>query len=313
MAAQWQKPRFISIYTKPFDTAPDPNVRVDFGQYKKPFHFANWVHGKNRDWTEDAIKELETEEHGAAPALDLAAAVITELHYRVMLDPEFHRVALQYCQQIILDRGYTREVPSDFYGEGTKDWSKHLFVVGAQTPEIWQSRVEAAFEVAVRKAGDHSLWFAGARPPDRDRFTTTNEASDMRTYFMELADRYSGRKFDPRLVRAEPKSSDSIDNVDRFIQDGLDANKPNEVVVITSAFHLPRLSRILDKKLKESHFKVSRLSLVSSENPIEDSKVTRNPHYVKSMIYEVLKHLYSDESAVFPAGEYIERKRQGRA
>lgn len=107
------------------------------------------------------------------------------------------------------------------------------------------------------------------------------------------------RRFLKLEILEEGQSAKSGQNVERFIDMKLSAMEQNQcnVIVVSSTFHLIRLSVEIEKQLSQKPTtKVNNIVLIGAENVTgmgSLDRVSMHDAYVKSMIFEIYRRLIS--------------------
>lgn len=268
--------------------------RVDFTKYRALLSFIHRIHvDKRAAFTEAILVDRNT-------IADQAASAVAHLQDGGYVSDALFRDALDYCHDILLDRGYAfstaDEVASVRYGPSV------MMLAGCQDRPMLRARVEAAYSTVRRLGVPFRLVFSGLNPDARSpgaAVRTVNEAREMQAYFFALRDR------DPkgRLVEVEPlprldeDATNTIANVTNFLSERFLFAEPSEVFLVSSTFHLVRLAEKVDNRLSEDpSLSVARVVLVGAESNFTSPVIPTPTRYLKSMLHDLYMHALAPPS-----------------
>ncbi|MDO8477754.1 MAG: ElyC/SanA/YdcF family protein [Candidatus Rokubacteria bacterium] len=224
---------------------------------------------------------------------DAAAAVVTQLHYRSVLQPTFLKRALGYCHFVVQHLGYEPRSLDALRESVVASQNNVMLVVGCQTPTLLYSRVDAAARLLIHLSPSFRVVFAGKNPGAPA--TIPNEAREMEVYFSSLVERDPVLDHHKRFrVEVESQSSDTKTNFAHFLNSSyLSLTMPNRLFVVSSTFHLMRIAQELDRWSDALGGRgVVEIVLVGAEGLHDDHQAKQDRMYVKSMVYEVFLDMF---------------------
>lgn len=276
-------------YVKDCQVAGATVVRKDFRHSALPLDFFDRVFFQQRSQMEKGGADTETQR-----AADYAAACIAQFQEARLLNVDAIEKALEYCEDLILDSGF-RQTPVDKLHEGTSHLEDHAILVpGCQTKPHYKSRVRALVHVLNGAHFPFKVVFSGKHPPAAKSVQTPDEALALNVYFDDIGGRtHQFSKHLRRQIYLERESGTTSQNIVKFMQepDLIAPDRPSQILLISSLYHLPRLAVALEDYIKRIGLQcVRRIVLVSAENTTPN-RVSKDPLYVKQMFYEVFLHI----------------------
>lgn len=254
---------------------------------------------------------------------DLAAAICSQLFKSGLFSLKAINNAMEYVRDIIQNLNY--EFISDeillarLVKHSSSNVNNLIYVAGCQSESMLKQRVKKAAQFAYNMTkifdGKISIVFSGRNPTidNNSTFSIPNESGLMDIYFQQyLKDEMNndGKEFDPNLKFSrmetilENNSNTTKENIRRmFIGDNKDGVKrtflsteqSNNVILLSSSFHLIRLVKELElyRSKNEIPFKLENIVLVGSEKLIPDIKI-EDDGYIKLMFYELFDHILTN-------------------
>jgi len=206
--------------------------------------------------------------------------------------------ALQCCRSIISKSNYNSIALSDLHDIVPTHEFNIMLVAGAQDRSILESRIEAAYNCAKSLHNvSFTIALAGLQPPVPKQVRIRDEANEMKIMLESFINRYGliGRHSSPKIINIESESESETtrQNIQKLYKKGeLDANKINNIFIVSSTFHLARLAHEMETQIKENQkYKVGFVVLVGAEENCDSSPVTQSYKYVKAMFYEIYNYL----------------------
>jgi len=285
------------LYKNMKSSKDDNNLnRQDFRRYFKIFSPTKFLHQNKLDF----FKSLETNQ--IENFADLIASLFVNLFIESgNLRSSLISEAIRCCRDILMDCGYDetsiRSINEVLGNERTKNI---ILTAGCQTEELLDSRVNGAVEICeelVTLNRDIKIVFSG-KNHKTGRVKIKDESQRMELLFWEkiLRSRLANMK---KLVHIEKiilerESGKTQENVEKFLDilsKQIDGDIPINLYIVSSNFHLYRLSVEIESRLKEAKFNIENLVLIGSENINTLNQVTKNPAYIKTMFFEVYRYL----------------------
>jgi hypothetical protein len=283
-------------------------VGKDFFEAKKLFDFSSFVHHEKR-------VRLQTKSDESFLA-DVTAAVVTQLHYRQWLKPKALKKALEHCHDILEDVGYRLTGLQTLHDQVKASNHHVIFVAGCQTRDLYESRVRAAFKLLKGVHVPFHIVFSGLHQKPQvgveHRAKTPDEAGAMERYFDSLITHAPEFRRHTRFhVRLEKQSKSTESNVKGLMSlpGILKRGRTNRIFVVSSLFHLPRLSSTLEKYIHDNRrdYKI-QLILVGAEDHQTVAAVCRDHRYVKNLFHQVFFHLLQLPSIKSPHEDIKKRE-----
>ncbi|MEX2160798.1 MAG: ElyC/SanA/YdcF family protein [Anaerolineales bacterium] len=279
-------------------------------KYYEIFSFVRWSYASQ-------LNKIRSEQGHINPSFDyelyadLAAACVATLFEKEKFKrKELVSICLQCCRDLLLDTGFDEADMEEVLQIGEKNDGYVILIAGCQSRLLVQSRVKAAAEIAHQISEmykDVSLVFSGNNPSHKgganNKVEIRNECKYMSKLFYQHIKGLKKTAVDWKKVQkidviSESDSSSSEENVALFLQKmrrELEAS-PTNIILISSNFHLLRLSHIFLNTLPNLTLnKVRNLILVGSEDSEEARFISMQDRYVKSMFFELIKWLFQRE------------------
>lgn len=271
---------------------------IEFDNYLSDFHFAKYVY-KDKS---AAYEQLLSSDSGFLA--DLAGAVFATLCRAGYTHKDVYKRAIECCRDIIVAQGF-KETDDDqarsFLRPNGSEGANHIVVAGCQDPEMLNRRVERAADFVTQLGYNCVVVFSGKNP---DPTGTKNvrildESQRMRVLFKELLRKNESARLPPMHdLRGEGASSTTQTNIAKFF-DGefFTRAKNNNLIIVSSTFHLIRLAREIQRELiKDANTgKVARIVLVGAESPTHFFTV-QDAGYLKLMMFDVFHYLLRNTS-----------------
>jgi hypothetical protein len=298
------------------DRAQD-NHRIDFRFYLGQFDVPEFVH-----WSWKAKYDELSLAHAGFVA-DLEAAVFAALSRSGYVDTVVYKKAISCCRDIVIAEGFD-EVDEDsakqtLRNDAAAGFANHVLIAGCQDEEVLDRRVDKAAHFVTELSENCSVVFSGMSPdpsgatPVRIR----NESVRMRSLFVEKLSSIKDAKI-PRMndLAREEKSSTTKTNMEQLFQQKnlLNQDRGNNLVIVSSTFHLIRLGREIKALLTidKNASKVSKLFLIGAEKRNHFFYV-QDAEYIKLMMFEVFHYLLTLRArGSLPKGPKVRRKKLKR-
>lgn len=274
------------------DRTPSPTRnRVDFARHVRLFNFQHRIHDTNRERFGGMV------ELGDSFTADFAAAVLAHLQESGFIADALFVEALDYCTDLLLDRGYSFSHFEELQRELQSNSPCVMVIAGCQDRPLLRARVDAAVET-LRRLQTHlqvpfRVVFSGLNPDARNPGTpvrTVNEAREMQAYFFTRWERLPlqhERAPVEVLPRLEELSTRTVENIDNCLTSDYLHDTANYLFVVSSTCHLPKLAERIDSKLDEQReLPITRLALIGAETT--GQPVTSPSRYLKTMMHDVI-------------------------
>lgn len=311
-------------YTRPVRPAPPPieGVKYDRRHALKDFDFTHLIDYRNvpvlrfaankqfvrDDFSPDDNPLGLTGLSGDKALLDLAAAVVTQLHYRTHIKSiEIIREANEVFHQSLIEEGYSLCAVPDELRHSIKDPGIEIILPGAQTRSIWKERVDAAFRTLVDLPFPENeeifvdVTFTGRCPEGGGKIL--NEAGDMLLYWEEK------KRQLPKNITIRIHREDKARNTRENIENSFANRRPprpeivenSHFIFVSSLFHLPRLATEVTTVLDAHPGKVRQVTLVSAQKFLnEPEEPFHEASYMKSALFELFQALLSKRIREIP-------------
>jgi len=275
--------------------APLLQPKTEFADFFELFDFTPRV-----NWTKKSLV-ADTLENDPSFIADLAASVVRQLHESKCLREEtVIRYGLEFCMAVLQDRGYGISSVDQLHGQTAReDHHNIMMVAGCQGKEILRARVACAFDFLSQVHAPFTVVFSGKNPSKTGypKVRTLNEARTMEDSYYSLL-KTSGREqgWPHKVVKieVEDESRDSRANVTEFFKRNLlDTKKDNHVFLVSSSFHLIKLSLEFENQAPNSS-RIAFITLLGSEHPASVSVAASVPGYLKSMFFQVYSVLLEE-------------------
>lgn len=273
----------------------DASPSMEFTDFFQLFDFSPKVH-----WTKKGQVWEILESDGDLLA-DLAASVVRQMHENNLLKADrVIRWGLEFCSSVLQDRGYEVVTVRHLHDQVERNAHQHtMLVAGCQGKEILRERVRAAFEFLNQIHVDFEVVFSGKNPAHGGfpRVRTRHEARKMEAYYAGFLEKAEREDWPHHTTRIEPEgeSRTSAENIRELLEgDFLSTSRPNHIFLVSSTFHLVRLSSLLEKQTQDKHPDITRISLIGAEDPVFTPKISQVDGYVKSMFFQLYSTLLND-------------------
>ena len=251
---------------------------------------------------------------------DLAAAICSQLFKSGLFSVKAINNAMEYIRDIIQNLNYEFVADDILLARLVKHSSGNvnnlIYVAGCQSESMLKQRVRKAaqFAYSMTKIFDEkiSIVFSGRNPTtdNNSNFSIPNESGLMDIYFQQYLEdemKNDGKEFDSKLKFSkmetimENNSNTTRENIRRMFigdsKDGIQRNflspdKSNNVILLSSSFHLIRLVKELElyRSKNEISFKIENIVLVGSEKLIPEINI-EDDGYIKLMFFEIFDHI----------------------
>ena len=229
---------------------------------------------------------------GDKALFDLAAAVVTQLHYRSHVkSADMLRPVDEFFHQSIVEEGYSLCARPDELRQHIGE-PIEIVIPGAQTHAIWKDRVDAGIRMLCDlpfPASEVHITFTGRCPEGGGRIL--NEAGDMLLYFEE------NRKNIPEHIQVVTHREDTAQNTkDNITRSFAERDPPiadqSHFFFISSLFHLPRLAHEVSAVLEKHVGKARQITLVSAQKAMSEPEGSfHEATYMKSAMFEFFQQL----------------------
>ncbi|PZR75266.1 MAG: hypothetical protein DLM73_05775 [Chthoniobacterales bacterium] len=267
---------------------------IDFGDYLEDFDIAKFVYKDKRK----AFDKLFARD--PAFLADLSAAVFAILARSGYTHKDVYQKLLECCRDIIIAEGFS-EIDEDemkilLRPTADEGIPNNVLVAGCQNNEMLKRRVEKAAQFVSNLGYNCTVIFSGRNPDPSGKTTVKilDESRRMRVQFRELL-RHNNNTPLPRMhdLVPEERSSTTQTNISQLFQQNLlSQTKHNNLIVISSTFHLIRLAREIKTQLVTPKHgrRIAQLLLIGAEDPQHTFYVQDAP-YFKLMMFDVFEHL----------------------
>lgn len=271
------------------------NLPIDFSKFIKMVDYYPYINATNQNLFNSFMNEQPSF------IADQAAAYAAKLAANHLLGEKFVRVRLECCEQIIRSLGYEISYPGYLTTEGNNNINNIALVVGCQTKEIIEARAEKLVELMRTTQLEFNIVFSGKHPKSDKEcdIRIPNEAGYMKIHFTQLLDKQQNSHLGTlkKEVALEQKSTNSVENINEFLNGNyLSTDKPNNVFIISSTFHLIRLSQIMEAAIFSTYSipQINKIILVGAEEPGNPGDAAHLPAYIKSMEHSIYSFIFSN-------------------
>jgi len=272
-----------------------PN-QIDLGLYSEVFDYRKLMYP---DWLAVLEEQMLNDKQNANLICDLSAALLTNIYQSSYSHKDIFAQALRCCEQIIEDLGYSSSDEHSFYEElGSKQNGQHVcLVAGCQNDEMIRRRAEKAAELCIKSGKNFDVIFSGLNPgSDKlQRFAIQNESMEMKKHFTNYMTKHSAEMPLMNRLQFEPASNNTNENLTFFFERYVEKHYtiPINLHIVSSSFHLIRLSETLRKLLTNKNYqqKIASVRLIGSET-IDHEFVfgaTFTRRYLKLMLFDVFR------------------------
>lgn len=303
------------------------STSLKLNDFRKQLNFLPFVE-QNR---EQILALLRTAE-GRQLLSNLTAALVRQLVYRHQIlpsqrtteydpsDPPLVDTLSQLFDQKTQSLGFVQTVNAKRWRQGHPGRA-FIVVLGCQTPALLDRRVRAAARlVRTAELVDAVVVFSGANPtyaapvsasdragtrasdPAESRSVDASEARiiDESAHMCSLFEAELGHSDIERLnlsLHTEAASGKTSENIHRSMTvRGIPLEEFRHLVLISSSFHLPRISSVALEAAASRGASFETVSLVGSELPFTNgSKIRWDINYLRSAVYEAMR-IILDES-----------------
>jgi len=279
------------------------NKKGNFTDVRKVFNFFPFTHIDHHG----VLNELFSKEKTRNAILDIVSSVVAQHSIRNHLKKsDYIYDLLRYFHRLIQHKGY-EAVSLDDIKKGIEE-KVHVIVAGCQTHQLYESRVESAFNVInYVRPSITKIVFSGAHPPepiDDEQYEgaiTIDEAAEMRHYFIDLQNELPPDKPLHKVILEEEKESTRTNENIKYFFKKIKDEDPKHIFIVSSMFHLPRLIDEAEACIAKYSYPVERITVVASENfrhhdrnpAFETSNRAKNNQiYYKTATYEMLNQLF---------------------
>lgn len=272
-----------------------PIKSIDFSEYMNSFAFFKFTHRDNRLYFSEQMKI------GAAFYADFAAAVTAQLLAKHASN-EIIKKGLYCCRAILHSKGYKEANLDDLHDNANISVTRIILVLGCQSDEILESRVDAAIYLIRNLCTDIELAFIGCAP-DRNKVKILDESARMRIIYENRAK--NGLLTQQDLIRiksirvfSEDASQNTKQNIQRFFNGNfLSPNKKYILHLVSSTFHLLRLANDCEGYLESNPAQrenIKRIILCGADDVNQPSITAKSGGYIKYTFFDILRHLMSE-------------------
>jgi hypothetical protein len=268
--------------------------RIDFDQHDRCFALSRYIHGDKRQAYIDRL------EGDRAFTADLAASVAAGIMMSGYADWEhFCENQIRLCRDSIIDIGFSeideRNALELLRTSGGRPRTVAM-VAGCQDERMLGRRIArlATFAIDMHKqSASFDLVFSG-RCPESQTVRIPNEAIRMESMYKAAVGEVDSKLVDAirfQRIDGEGRSQNTEQNIEELFKHHL-PHKSQNLVVISSTFHLIRIGRKLSACFKDESYqfqsKINHLVLVGAED-LESAKKMRvtDIEYLKLMMFDL--------------------------
>lgn len=267
---------------------------IDFGNYLRDFDLAQFVYKDKKDAFDDLFSR------DLVFLADLSAAVFAILARSGYTHKDVYQRLLECCRDIIIAEGFS-EIDDDemhilLRPTASEGIPNNVVVAGCQSNEMLTRRVERAAKFVCNLGYNCNVIFSGKNPDPSGASAVAilDESRRMRVQFREFLKENNNTPL-PRMhdLGGEEKSSTTQTNILQLFKGNyLSQTKHNNLIIVSSTFHLIRLARELKKQLAlpASNDRIAQVILIGAEDPTHKFMVQDAP-YFKLMMFEVFHYL----------------------
>lgn len=286
--------------------------KVSLDSYKKYFYWLDKVHYKVElkriiDELESKTNSAENKDENGKPIInytrffpDLAASFIQTIYSSGNFEKSLWNISLSCIADIILDLGYlelTERGLADRLRVSYTDVENVMMVAGCQDRIMLERRIEKASEV-YSKCGDNiRIVFSGRNPNYGTKSTIKDESIRMENlFFSNMKKLFSDFKMSNYNTENEGRSKITTENISNlFDGDYLVKNKPNNIIIVSSSFHLVRLCQEIEEYIrnKSPDKQIKQIILIGSEEKSDPFFITYD---------KIVKHIFLE------INDYMQRK-----
>jgi hypothetical protein len=288
---------------------PPADIKQKLPTDVKKLAFLEKIYPKAQATFRSAIRAQKVEQY-----VDVVAAALTLLKMNGFLSSKLVTRATEVCRDVVRRQGYR-----------VRDWTELsqilgsrrniVLIPGCQGRTILKSRAEAAADFCSKASGRIDVIFSGSHPPDSKEVIEPDEAGMAQQYFNDAMKKR--RSSLPRGVHlivptAEVRSKNTEQNVSYSLRTRpfRDPGRKN-VIVVSSAFHLPRVAQALEKRLRRQNHGVERLILVSAEPIGRLTKVSNHETYAKQALFLLYTEIFREVAKQLPQDRRTTKKTPG--
>jgi hypothetical protein len=276
-------------------TVPVNEYNIDFSEYSSELDVGRFIY-------KDKVPRYE-ELRGRDPKFvpDLAGAVFAAFFRAGYIQKDFFGTGIECCRDIVVSLGF-KELDSASVNRHLTDRTdepivNHIIIAGCQNNKMLERRVSRAADFVSSLASNCVVVFSGRNPDPtgKTKVKILDESMRMRILFeQELRDRSERAQLPPmHELRVEGGSSNTTTNLSAFFAGNYLKNSvSNNLVIVSSTFHLIRLGEDLKRELSKTANakKISQVVLVGAEEPKQFFRVQDAP-YFKLLMFEVFRFL----------------------
>jgi len=220
-------------------------------------------------------------------------------------------VQVWLCLSSYIANGYETTSLNHLIHDSGDNVNSVMLVAGCQSRQILRARVRKAFDLWQRTRKGFTFVFSGRNPSEKTiarKMQILNEAREMERYFYSLLEQPNIAQitYYTRRIDLDEESYNTVTNVGEFLKgDFLSRKDPNDIYLVSSSFHLIRLSQSFEIALRamQEAVNMNNVVLVGAEDPDILNDVARNPNYVKSMMHEIYGFLLNESTKILSEGQ----------
>ena len=270
--------------------------RVNLDDFSTIFNYKELMYKDHKESFEKALGGTLAEQ---AFICDLSAALLANMYATSYTHKDILAKSLQGCEKIIQNIGY-QSLPQSRFNEkiAQRDGIHVLLTVGCQNQQMLQNRAETAAQVTIDSGVNFKVIFSGNSPNELRR-RIPNEYIAMETYFLDYLKKNNATNPKTHHHEYEPGSSNTKENIIKVFNENLkDINEKIHLYVVSSSFHLIRLSEAIEAILndnihKDIAGKIESINLIGAE-AIDKEFYPGDKfsyQYLRSMLFDVFRHI----------------------
>lgn len=270
--------------------------RIDFTRYLRDFDFEPYIYEDKRA---EYAAYLATSDKFSFIA-DIAGAVFASLFREGYIDKDSYRHVIDCCRDIVIDLGFAETDDTNARrvlrpDGGPNGRTNFVLIAGCQDAEMLERRVVSAVDFVSQLDYNCEVIFSGKSPDPtgKRRVKIPDESMRMLNLFKSHLSKRNHAKL-PLLhpLRQEDRSSTTKTNVSRVFGEILKQRDNINLIVVSSTFHLIRLSQEVKRNiaLEENAELVSNVVLIGAEDSRDFFRVYDAP-YFKLAMFDVFHYL----------------------
>lgn len=262
--------------------------------YKSHFYWLDNQYEQYWDEFDRILNELESK----SPKFkyffaDIAASVIQTLYKSGHFEITQWKAALACIVDIILDLGcleLTERTMRNRVKQSYDSVKNVMLVAGCQNQVMLERRIRLAVYIYSMCENNIKVVFSGGNPNYEKPSTIRNESARMENLFVNFAkEKNADFNMQDYNTSHESKSKRTVENIAKFFEGNyLDDRSPNNIIIVSSSFHLIRLCQDVEEYINQNNpkQKINQIILAGSEDPGDKWYLTFD-HIIKHMFMEI--------------------------